>query len=143
VKLNPLHILDRKDEIESLRWAARIIRWVLDRAIDGRPQLGVTKTRLELEDTEKFENMLYDRIQELGIDVEDSNIDREKEVLINEIDTLKCVLGHLFNLKSGGDKTRATEIRGVNNNFHQTNYGQEQLVKTQDLETKISAQIQD
>ena len=36
VKLNPLYIVDRKDEIESLRWTTRIIRWVLDRAIDGR-----------------------------------------------------------------------------------------------------------
>jgi hypothetical protein len=29
-------------------------------------------------------------------------------------------LGHLFNLKSGSDETRAIEIRGVNNNFQQT-----------------------
>ena len=36
VKLNPLYMIDRKDEIESLRWTTRIIRWVLDRAIDGR-----------------------------------------------------------------------------------------------------------
>ena len=35
VKLNPLYIIDRKDEIESLRWTTRIIRWVLDRAIEG------------------------------------------------------------------------------------------------------------
>ena len=30
VKLNPLYIKYRKDEIESLRWTTRIIRWVLD-----------------------------------------------------------------------------------------------------------------
>ena len=36
VKLNSLYITDRKDEIESLRWTRRIIRWVLDRAIDGQ-----------------------------------------------------------------------------------------------------------
>ena len=30
VKLNPLYIIDRKDEIESLLWTTRIIRWVLD-----------------------------------------------------------------------------------------------------------------
>ena len=36
VKLNPLYIVDRKDEIESLLWTTRIIRWILDRAIDGR-----------------------------------------------------------------------------------------------------------
>jgi hypothetical protein len=93
---------------------------------------------LELEDIKRFENMLHDKIQELEIELEDSNIAREKEVLVNEIDTLDCVLGHLFNLKSGGDETRATEIGGVNNNFHQ----REKFIKTQDLETKISAQIQ-
>jgi hypothetical protein len=142
VKLNPLYIIELKDEIVSLRWTTRIIKWVLDRAIDGRPQLGVTKMRLELEDTEKFENMLHDKIQELGINLEEPNTDRGKEVLTNEIDTLKCVLGHLFNLKSVGDKTRAIEIRGVNNNFQQTNHKREQLIKMQDLETKISAQIQ-
>ena len=58
-RLNLLYIIDRKDEIESLRWTTRIIRWVLDRAIDGRQQLGVSKIRLELEDTKKFENMLH------------------------------------------------------------------------------------
>jgi hypothetical protein len=129
VKLNPLYIIDRKDEIESLRWTTRIIRWVLDRAIDGQQQLGVSKIRLELEDTKKFENMLHEKIQELEIELEDSNTAREKEVLANEIDTLKCVLGHLFNLKSGSDETQAIEIAGVNNNFQQTNHGREQLVK--------------
>lgn len=117
VKLNPLYIIDRKDEIESLRWTTRIIRWVLDRAIDSRQQLGLSEVRLELEDTEKFENMLHDKIQELEIELENSNTDREQEVLLNEIDALKCVLGHLFNLKSGGDKTRAIEIAEANINF--------------------------
>ena len=67
-----------------------VIRWVLDRAIDGRQHLGVNKLRLELEDTKKFENMLHEKIQDLM---------RELEVLLNEIDTLRCVLGHLLNLK--------------------------------------------
>jgi hypothetical protein len=98
-KLNPLYIIDRKDEIESLQWVTRIIKWVLDRAVDGRQQLGVSKIRLELEDTKKFENMLHDKIQVLEIELEDSNIAREKQVLLNEIDTLNCVLGHLFKLK--------------------------------------------
>ena len=35
-KLNPLFIVDRKDEIRSLQWTSRIISWVLDRAIEGR-----------------------------------------------------------------------------------------------------------
>jgi hypothetical protein len=136
VKLNPLDIIDRKDEIESLQRVTRVIRWVLDRAIDGRQQLGISKIRLELEDTRKFENMLHEKIQEL-----ETNTTREKEVLVNEIDTLGCVLGHLFNLKSGRDETRVIEIGGVNNNFQQTNHEAEQLVKIQDLETKISPQI--
>jgi transcriptional regulator of heat shock response len=121
VKLNPLYIIDRKDEIDSLQWTTRIIKWILDRAVDGRQQLGVTKTRLELEDIKKFENILQDKIQELEIKLEDSGNDREKEVLVNQIDTLKCVLGYLFNLKSDGDKTRAIEIGG-NNNFQQTSH---------------------
>ena len=78
---NPLYMIDRKDEIESLVWTTRIIRWVLDRAIDGRQHLGVNKLRLELEDTKKFENMLHEKIQELEIELEDSNTAREKEVL--------------------------------------------------------------
>jgi hypothetical protein len=60
---------------------------------------------LKLEGTKKFENMLHDKIQELKIALGDSNTAREKEVLVNEIDTLQCVLGHLFNLKSGIDET--------------------------------------
>ena len=117
VKLNPLYIVDRKDEIESLRWTTRVLRWVLDRAIDARQQLGLSEVRLELEDTEKFEKMLHEKIQELEIELEGSNTDREKEVVVNEIQTLKCVLGHLFNLKSGGDKARAIEIAEANINF--------------------------
>lgn len=72
-KLNPLYIIDRKDEIESLLGVTRIIRWVLDQAIDERQQLGieVTKMQLELEDTKKFENILNDKIQQLEIELED------------------------------------------------------------------------
>jgi hypothetical protein len=121
VKLNPLYIIDRKDEIESLEWTTRIIRWVLDRAIDGRQQLGVNKIRLELEDTKKFENMLYEKIQELEIELEDSNTDREKEVVVNRIETLKCVVGHLFNLKSNGDGIRDIEITEAKYDFQQAN----------------------
>jgi hypothetical protein len=119
VNLNPLYIIDLKDEIESLR-TTRIIKWILDRAIDGRQQLGVTRMRLELEDTKKFEDMLNEKICELEIELEDSFTAREKVVLINEINTLECVLGHLFNLKSGGDgdDTQARELFETNNNFH-------------------------
>jgi hypothetical protein len=96
----------------------RIIKWILDRAIDGRQQLGVTRMRLELEDTKKFENMLHEKIQELEIELEDSITAREKEVLTNEIDTLGCVLGHLFDLKSGGDEIQASKLLETNNYFH-------------------------
>jgi hypothetical protein len=41
--------------------------------------------------------MLYGRIQVLEIELDDSNTAREKEVLVNETNTLKCVLGHLYN----------------------------------------------
>ena len=108
---NPLYMINRKDEIESLVWTTRIIRWVLDRAIDGRQQIGVSQIRLELEDTKKFENMLHEKIQELEIELEDSNTAREKEVLVNEIDTLNCVLDHLFNVKPGSDEIRTIEMQ--------------------------------
>ncbi|HZD35403.1 MAG TPA: hypothetical protein VE130_09385 [Nitrososphaeraceae archaeon] len=115
VKLNPLYIIDRKDEIVILYWTMRIIHWVLDRANDKQQQqqqqLGVTKMHSELEDTKRFENMLHDKIQELQIELEDSNVPREKEVLVNEIKTLECVLGHLDKLKvSNDDETRAIKI---------------------------------
>ena len=122
VKLNSLYIIDRKDEIEFLYWTMRIIYWVLDRAHDKREQqqFGVAKMHLELEDIKKFENMLHDKIQELEIELEDSDAPREKEVLVNEIQTLECVLGHLDNLKAGDegdgdndgndDQTRVIEI---------------------------------
>jgi hypothetical protein len=108
--------------------STRIIRWVLDRAIDGGQQLGVSKIQLELEDTKKFENMLHDKIQELQIELEDSNTDREKEVLVNQIDTLKCVLDHLFNLKYG-KKVRAVEIAEAN---QQAKHRRKKLIKMQE-----------
>jgi hypothetical protein len=88
--------------------------------VHGRQQLGVTRMKVELEDTKKFENMLHEKIQELEIELEDSITAREKEVLINEIDTLGCVLGHLFDLKSGGDGIQASKLLETNNYFHIT-----------------------
>jgi len=143
VKLNPLYIIELKDEIVSLRWTTRIIRWILDRAIDGQQQLGVTKKRLELEDTKKFENMLDEKIQELEIELEDSNTDREEEILVKEIGTLKCVLGHLFNLKPGGEETRVTGIAQADNNYQQAiRLGNNQSRARMDIEPEISTQIQ-
>jgi hypothetical protein len=136
VKLNPLYIVDRKDEIETLQWVTRIIRWVLDQAID-RQQLGIDKVRLELEDTKKFDNLLHDKIQELEIELEDSNTDKEKEIIVNQIDTLNCVLNHLLNLKYG-ENVRAIKIVEANDNLQQV----KQQIKIQDVESEISELIQ-
>jgi hypothetical protein len=143
VKLNPLYIIELKDEIVSLQWVTRIIKWILDRAVDGRQQLGVSKIRLELEDTKKFENMLHEKIQELEIELADSNTGTEKEVLVNEIGTLKCVLGHLFNLKPGSDETRVTGIAQADNNYQQAiRLGNNQSRSRMDIESEISTQTQ-
>jgi hypothetical protein len=73
--------------------------------------------------------MLHDKIQELDIEFKNSNTERENEVVVNEIQTLKCVLGHLFNLKCS-EKACATEIVEANNNCWQENC----LIKIQDAE---------
>ena len=104
-------------------------------------QLGLCNIQLELEDTKKFENMLYDKIQELEIELEDSNTDREREIVINGIDTLKCVLDHLFNLKYG-EKERAMEIAEANDNFQQANRLRKTANQDPRWESEISAQIQ-
>lgn len=75
---------------------------------------------------------------ELEIEFEDSNIDREKEVLTNQIDTVKCVLNHLFSL-TDGENVRSMEIVEVNKQAWRR---RKKLVKIQDLESKISTQIQ-
>ena len=46
VKMNVLYIADRRDEIEFLHWTTRIIQSILNRDIDERQQLGITKKRL-------------------------------------------------------------------------------------------------
>jgi len=104
VKPNALYIVDRKDEVAFLQWTIRIIQWVLDQTNDKRQQLGVTKMRLELEDTNKFENMLHEKIQELEIELEESNSLIESDIIINEIETLKSVLYSLSDLKYGNKK---------------------------------------
>jgi hypothetical protein len=138
MKLNSLYIANLKDELESLQWTTRIIRWVLDIAVNGQRQLVVNKTQLELDDIKKFENMLDDKLQGLEIELEDSNSDREKEIIINQIDTLKCVLGHLFNLKHS-EKVRAVDITKTNDNFPQGKRLRKKLVMIQDVESKINA----
>jgi hypothetical protein len=86
---------------------------------------------LELDDIKKFENMLDDKLQELEIELEDSNSDREKEIMVNQIETLKCVLDHLFNLKYR-EKVRAVEITEANDNFQQVKRLRKKLIMIQD-----------
>jgi hypothetical protein len=109
VKLNPLYIADRKDEIEFLQWILKIIQPILNRDNGEQHQLGITKKRLEMMQTIEFENTLQERVQELNLKLKDSNNLRESDILINEIDMLESVLGRLSNLKYG-DKVRAIEM---------------------------------
>jgi hypothetical protein len=141
VKLNPLYIADRKDEIEFLQWTIRTIIPILYHDNKERQQLRSTKMRLELAETIRFENILSERVQDLNLKLKDSNNLRESDVLINEIDTLESVLGGLSDLKYG-DKARAIEIAEANNNYQLENRLREQIIKIQDMESEISAQIQ-
>ena len=141
VKLNPLYIADRKDEIEFLQWTIRTIIPILYHDNKDRQQLRSTKMRLELAETIRFENILSERVQDLNLKLKDSNNLRESDVLINEIDTLESVLGDLSDLKYG-DKARAMEIADANNNYQLANRLREQIIKIQDMESEISAQIQ-
>ena len=142
VKLNPLYIADRKDEIEFLRWTATVINSILSRDTDRKQvQLGTTKMRLELADTIEFENTLNKRIEQLNLKLKESNNLRESDILINELDTLESILGRLADLKYG-DKSRVIEIAEANNNYQQANRLRKQLIKIQDTEDEISAQIQ-
>ena len=72
--------------------------------------------------------------------LKESNNLRESDVLINEIDTLESILGRLSDLKYG-DKSRAIEIAEANNNYQHANRLRKQLIKIQDTEDEISAQI--
>lgn len=139
VKLNPIYISDRRDEIQFLQWTTRALKSILSR--DDEEQPGITKERSELTNTIKFENILKEKIQELNLKLKESNNLRESDILINEIDTLECVLGHLSDLKYG-DKARAIQIAEANKNFKQANRLREELCKIHDMESEIIAQIQ-
>jgi hypothetical protein len=73
--------------------------------------------------------------------LKDSNNLRESDVLINEIDTIESILGRLADLKYG-DKARAIEIAEASNDYRQANRLRKELIKFQDMESEISAQIQ-
>lgn len=141
MKLNPLYIADRKDEIEFVRWTVTIIDSILRRDNPYKQvQLGTTKTHLELADTIEFENILQSRIQQLKLKLKESNDLRESDILINEIDTLDSTLGRLADLKYG-EKARAIEIAEANNDFRRATRLRKQVNKMYDLESEISAQI--
>jgi len=135
MKLNHLYIEDRKDDIGFLYWITRIIQSILNRDIDERQKLGITKKRLEMMDAIEFENSLQERIQEL----KDYNNLRESDILINEIDILESILGRLSDLKYGAE-TRAIEVANANNDFKQANRLRKQIIKIQEIEDEISAQ---
>ena len=139
VKLNPLYIADRRDEIEYRLWTTRMIQSILNRGIDERLQLGVNKKRLEMMETIEFENTLQQRIQELKLKLKDCDNLRESDILINEIDTLDSTLGRLMDLKYG-DKARAIEIAEANHDFKRANRIRKQFVKLHDTEDEINAQ---
>src|ERR671918_2371285 len=139
VKLNPLYIADRKDEIDFLQWIMRVIQPILNRDIDDNQQLGLTKKRLEMMQTIEFENTLQERVPELKLKLKDCNDLRESDILINEIDTLESILGRLSDLKYG-EKARAIEIAEANHNYKQANRLRKQKIKIRDIDSEISAQ---
>ena len=142
VKLNPLYIADRKDEIEFVRWTVTIIDSILNRDDEHKQiQLGTTKMRLELADCIEFESTLQTRVKELNLKLKESNNLRESDMLINEIDTLESILGRLADLKYG-NRVRAMEIAETNHDFRRAIQLRKQINKIQDLEEEISAQIQ-
>jgi hypothetical protein len=73
VKLNPLYIADRRDEIEFLQWIIRTIQPILNRDNDERLQFATTKKRLEMMDAIEFENTLQERVQKLNLKLKDCN----------------------------------------------------------------------
>jgi hypothetical protein len=139
VKLNPLYIADRRDEIDFLQWVIRTIQPILSRDPDKQQQPGIPKRRLEMMQTIEFENTLQERVQELKLKLKESNDLRESDILINEMDTLESTLGRLLDLKYG-DKARAIEIAEANNNYQQANRLRKQIIKIQDIESEIIAQ---
>ncbi|MGH9977845.1 MAG: hypothetical protein ACRD8Z_18720 [Nitrososphaeraceae archaeon] len=142
VKLNPLYIADRKDEIEFVRWTANVIDSILNRDNGHKQvQLGTTKMRLELADCIEFESTLQTRVEALNFKLKGSNNLRESDILINEIDTLESILGRLVDLKYG-DRVRAMEVAEANHDFWRAIRLRKQINKLQDLESEISAQIQ-
>ena len=126
VKLNPLYIADRRDEIQFLQWTTRTIQSILNRDIDERQHLGITKKQIEMMDTIEFENTFQERVIELKLKLKECASD----FLISEMDTLESILGRLSDMKYGAE-TRAIEVANANNDFKQANHLRKQLIKIQ------------
>jgi hypothetical protein len=84
MRLNPLYISDRRDEIQFLQWTTKTIQSILSRDFDGR-QFRANKKRVEVLETIEFEKTLLERIEELKFKLKNSNNLRESDFLINEI----------------------------------------------------------
>jgi hypothetical protein len=140
VKLNPLYIADRRDEIEFRIWTTRVIQEILNRGIDEQQrELRVNKKRLEMMQIIEFENTLQERIQELKLKLKDSDDLRESDILINEWDTIESTLGRLMDLKYG-EKARAIEIAESNHDFKRANQIRKRFAKIYTTEDEIRAQ---
>ena len=72
-------------------------------------QIANSKMELELVDTIKFAKTFEKGIDELKLNLNDSNNLSKSDILINNIDTHECIVGRLYDLKYG-DKTRNLEI---------------------------------
>jgi hypothetical protein len=77
------------------------LNWVNKQDQQKEEKVGATKRRKKLAEIIEFEYILGERIQELNMKLKDSDTPRESDILINEIDTLECILGHLSDLKYG------------------------------------------
>jgi hypothetical protein len=146
VRLDPLYVDNLRDEIQFLQWTNRLVESTL-KWYDQHPEQDkqvkheTIKQRKELSEIIEFENIIKERIQELNLEPKSSNNLKESDILINEIDTLECVLGHLSDLKYG-DKTRAIEIAETNKNFEQAKHLRDELSKIRDIESEINTLIQ-
>jgi flagellar hook-basal body complex protein FliE len=141
VKLNPLYIADRGDEIEFLESTRRVVRQVLNHVEEKQEEVVTTKEQQELTDIIEFESILKERIKDLNVKLKRSNNLRESDILINEIDTLESTLGRLSDLKYG-DIARTIEIAEANKNFRQAKRLREKLCDIHDLESEINAKMQ-
>jgi hypothetical protein len=90
-------------------------------------------------DTIEFENMVQERVEELNIELKNSNNLRESNFLINEIEMIESILGRLSDLKYGAE-TQAIEFANANNDFKQANRLRKELIKIHDTKYGISAQ---